>query len=636
MPPEPDDAPLPWRAHWPAVALAVAGALVALWSKAVVFPHLSWNRDEPVYLWQMEVLRSGRLAAPDGGHPDLFLPWLSAARDGELFGQYTIGWPLVLLVARVLTGSTAPALALGAALAVAGTYALAYELLRRRAVAVAAGGLLLASPIFAIQAGVHLTYLFTLGLGLLFGALLRSGLRRQRPGRLVAAGVLLGGVFLTRPYDAVVWGGVFAAWSLLEHRARWRPVVPRLVVVGAGALPLVAVGLWVNHRLTGSPVEFAMTVKDPLDTFGFGQRRLMPSFEPVDYTPYQALRSSAKNGFVFAWFLAGSYLTVALAVAAVWVERRRPATWLLVALGVAFPVVYLPFWGTYLSSLASRVSGPIYLVPLYAPVCILVAALLVRWRPQRPRLVAGLVAALVVVTVPLSWNRVSLNRQISRSQAPWRTSLEAVEDPSIVLVADSSYVLFANPFGANPPELDGPRLFAAHGDPEVLDLLAAHPHRRAYVQRADRPSAEIGPREDPVDLDVEVVPATVHRGPTLSIAVDASVPLGAAGARVTVDTGVAARSWDLEGPGAARRVEVPVGRDGLDLAERGRLVVALDWDGGAPDLRLVLLYRVVDGVAEVLEPALVEQHVTFEDGRTEWWHHPPTGLLTAAVVTSGA
>src|SRR5690606_17833398 len=296
MPPEPDDAPLPWRAHWPAVALAVAGALVALWSKAVVFPHLSWNRDEPVYLWQMEVLRSGRLAAPDGGHPDLFLPWLSAARDGELFGQYTIGWPLVLLVARVLTGSTAPALALGAALAVAGTYALAYELLRRRAVAVAAGGPLLASPILALQAGVHLTYLFTLGLGLLFGALLRSGLRRQRPGRLVAAGVLLGGVFLTRPYDAVVWGGVFAAWSLLEHRARWRPVVPRLVVVGAGALPLVAVGLWVNHRLTGSPVEFAMTVKDPLDTFGFGERRLMPSFEPVDYTPYQALRSSAKNG----------------------------------------------------------------------------------------------------------------------------------------------------------------------------------------------------------------------------------------------------------------------------------------------------------------------------------------------------
>jgi len=629
--PEPDDAPLPWRAHWPAAVLALFAAIVALWSTSVLFPHLSWNRDEPVYLWQMEVLRSGRLAAPDGGHPDLFLPWLSAARDGELFGQYTLGWPLVLLAARVLVGTTAAALALGAALAVVGTYALAVELLGRRDVAVAAGALLLASPILAIQAGVHLTYLFTLGLGLLFGALLRSGLRRRRPLRLVVAGLLLGFVFLTRPYDAVVWGGVFGAWVLVEHRRRWRPVLLRLGLAGIGALPLVVLGLWVNQRLTGSPVEFAMTAKDPLDTFGFGQRRLMPSFEPVDYTPYQALRSSAKNGFVFAWFLAGSYLTLGLAVVAAWVERRRSATWLLVALGVAFPVVYLPFWGTYLSSLASRISGPIYLVPLYAPVCVLVASLLVRWWPRRPRQVAGLVAAIVLITVPLAWDRLSLNRRISRSQAPWRTSLARVEDPSLVLVADSTYLLFANPFGANPPDLDGPRLFAVLEGPEVLDLLAEHPERNAYVQYASEPAAEIGPREDPVDLDVVVVPARVHRGSTISLGVDAVVPPGATSARLTVHTGATETTWDLDGVGERRRVEVPVGRDGLALADRGQLLVSLAWSSDVPELRLVLQYRVVDDVVEVLEPAMVERRVTFDDGRSAWWHQPSTDVLAVSV-----
>jgi hypothetical protein len=217
--PSPADAP-EWRHHWPAAVLAVVAALVALWARHHLFPAYSWNRDEPVYLWHVDLLRSGHLTATDGGYPSLFRPWLSARGDGVLFTQYTLGWPLVLLAAAVATGTAGNALLLGAALAVIGTYAITFELRRDQALATTASALMVASPILAIQGGVYLSYLFTLGLGLLFGAALLSGVRRQRPWRLAGAGLLLGWIFMTRPYDAVLWGLAFGGYLLVIERAR--------------------------------------------------------------------------------------------------------------------------------------------------------------------------------------------------------------------------------------------------------------------------------------------------------------------------------------------------------------------------------------------------------------------------------
>ena len=42
------------------------------------------------------------LTPPDGGFPASFHPWLSGARDGVFFSQYTLGWPLVLFVGVAL------------------------------------------------------------------------------------------------------------------------------------------------------------------------------------------------------------------------------------------------------------------------------------------------------------------------------------------------------------------------------------------------------------------------------------------------------------------------------------------------------------------------------------------------------
>jgi len=206
------------RRYWPLLCLSIAVVLISIASRHLMFPAYSWNRDEPVYLWQMEALRAGMFTTTDGGMPEFFRPWLTAAEDGAFFSQYTLGWPLVLLAADLAFGSPDAALAFGALLTVLGTYALARELTEDHPLALVAAAVMTLSPIVAIQGGIYLGYLFTLGLGLLFAAALLSGVRRRRPLRVVAGGAMLGWIFLTRPYDALLWGAAVVGYVAFVRR----------------------------------------------------------------------------------------------------------------------------------------------------------------------------------------------------------------------------------------------------------------------------------------------------------------------------------------------------------------------------------------------------------------------------------
>lgn len=627
MPDQPVARPPRWREHGPAALLAVVAGLLALWARHRLFPALSWNRDEPVYLWHVEVLRAGRLTATDGGFPELFQPWLSARGDGAVYTQYTLGWPLVLLAAALATGSAGSATVLGAALAVLGTYALGLELWRDRRVAIVGAALLAASPILPIQGGAYLSYLFTLGLGLLFGVSLLAGLRLRSTWRLVAAGVLLGWIFLTRPYDAVLWGAAFGGYAVVLHRARWRQLLRPLLVTGAAAVPFVVAALAYNRHVTGGWLTFPITAADPLDTFGFGDKRLMPTFEVVHYDLAKALRGTAKNAFFLPWFLVGSYAGLLAAGVGLWQRRREPTTLALVLVGAVFPVGYFVFWGNWLSSLAARISGPIYFVPLYAPICLLIASVLVRWWQDRRRLAVGLAVALVVGTVPAALSRFDVNRDISQAQAPWRSSVEGLTGRSLVFVADTApYLLYLNPFSSNGPDLDDDVLYAVDGVPTMLDLIESMPDRAAYRQQATIPAQEVGPREDPYTPLVRLVPIEVRRGTTVTLLPRVAAPAGSAYVSLLVDTGADRHQLAVRSGAAELDEPVPLGAapGALALGERGSIHVTVGWgdtpeQAAAPQVRVELQYRVVDGVAEVLVPSISRRHVLVDD-HYEWRH----------------
>lgn len=509
------------RSRWWPLVLAAAAVVLSYCVQRWVYPYHSWNRDELTYLWQVDVLRSGRLAAPDGGFPDLVRPFLTATGDGTIFSQYPVGWPLPILLADLIAS---PGMALWGAtvLVVLGVRALALELYQDRLVAGLAGLLALASPILVLHSGTYLNYLFTLGLGTWFVVAVSSGLRTRSRGRLVVAGALVGWIFLTRPYDAIIWGLLGAGWVLVD-RLWSAPAAERrnelgLLAVGVGAaLPFVAAQLWINQRLGGSPLEFAMTSKDPLDTFGFGDRRIMPRFPTVSYAWGLPFTSAARNVFWMPFFLVGAHLGGVVAAVSVWVRRHDARTWFLVTIGAAFPLAYLVFWGNHIASMIARLNGPIYLIPAYAPLCILIALQLVRLRRRRPQVTWVLVAVLVVASLVSTGNRLWLNRQLSLAQEPWGASVAGLDEPAIVLVSTADYLLYLNPVGSNPPDLDGDILYVTDTSADLIDLMAQHPDRIVVQQEASLSEAQLIPSEHPASPTVVLRPIEIVSGRVVEI-----------------------------------------------------------------------------------------------------------------------
>ncbi len=630
------------RRHWPALVLAGLAAAVAAWARYRIYPGLSFNRDEAVYLWQVETLEKGFLKSIDGGRPDLFLPWLSAARDGFMFTQYTLGWPLVLLGAKLLTGSVASALYAGSSLAVMGTYAFAWEVTHRRATAIVAAACMVASPIMAIQGGVYLSYLFTLGLGLLFGVGLLSGIRTGRNGRVVIAGALLGWIFFTRPYDGMLWGVTFGLYAIIATRHHWRQLLRPFVLVAIGATPLLLATMAYNLSVTGAPLAFPITAVDPLDTFGFGVRRIMPNTASTVYSLPKGLYALAKHAFFFPWFLLGSYLGIAIAAVGLWGARHRQTTLLIVMLGVVFPLGYLPFWGNWVSGQFTRISGPIYYLPLYTSIVVLIAIAIVEWYPRHRAGVSALALALVLATLPPAVSRFHINSRLSTPQQAWLRSVEAIDGPAIVFVGDSKgHLLFLNPFSANGPQLNDRILYAVDQHPDMLDLIAEEPARQPYLQWATAPQEDLGPKEKPVSFDVVLEPVTVTRGVTLSLQVTAGDPHGEA--VVAVEVRVAGQSIRRSVPAGRPLPPLTIGPPGsgsdLILTPRGVLVITLGYGASeeaalaSPRAQHRMVFRQVDSEVEVLVPANRFVYEQLPD-RWEWRHRLTTPDLAVKITAS--
>jgi hypothetical protein len=608
---------------WPLAALGAAAVLISVWSQHAVFPAYSWNRDEPQYLWQVAALREGKVLTTDGGAPLFFQPWLTGASDGHFFSQYTLGWPLVLLVGDVVFGSAGAGIAFGALLAVLGTYALARELLRDHVTALVAAAVMTLSPIIAIQGGVYLGYLFTLGLGQLFAAALLSGIRRGIMWRVVAAGVMLGYIFITRPYDAVLWGIAVGGYALWVNRKEWRTLVRPLLWFVVGALPFLAITLAYNVHVTGSPTSFPITAADPLDKFGFGTRRIAQRVSTDHYGLYQAVRATGKNGVYVPLFLAGTYVGVLVAGFGAWLRRREPSTLALLAMIFVFPLGYFVFWGMKVSAITVRISGPIYLVALYGPLAILIATVIVWAWKRRAALGIGLVALLVVATVPLELNRIDVNRSISRAQEPWDGSTDAITDRSLVFVAQSGpYLLFLNPFSANDPDLQNRLLYSVDNGAANFRLLDKYPDRVPYRQLASYRGDELGPREQPNKPKIQVTKLSVLRSNVVRLEAHVTNTTGERNVAVFLNSGaenaVVVRPLDNQSSRGKEYdvtwiVTAPGGPRGTPVTARaGKLIVGVGFGGSAAeagseaDARTSYPFRVHGGDLEVLVPGIAD------------------------------
>ena len=136
------------------------------------------------------------------------------------------------------------------------------------------------------------------------------------------------------------------------------------------------------------------------------------------------------------------------------------------------------------------------------------------------------------------------------NRRPGARAWTTIDGPAIVFVGrHAGLPALPQPVRVNGPDLDDQLLYAVDADPEMLDLIAEQPERTPYLQLATAPQEDLGPKEDPEDFDVVLLPVEV---PARSRA-------RAHGDRRTTRVPTPSRPSSVEAAGRSIRRSVPAG-----------------------------------------------------------------------------
>ncbi len=436
-------------------------------------------------------------------HAEFFHPWLFGIHGDRLIPKYQPGWPAVIAVAHFL-GNEQVALVIAAAGVTVATWFLAQEV--EPGSAIFAVGVLLISPIFIVHSGLYLSYLFTTALVTGGCAAVLAGLRTRRRWAYGLAGGLFGVAQLTRPADALIVGVVTVAYLAFILRRDLQSLRTAVTWIGLGLLPFLVVNGIYNAHITGSPVRFPFQAAEPLDSFGFGRHRLLPETLELDYTRAIAVRALTDNLSAVPRWIAGGGIGVVLAASAVVLYRRRPVTWLLFTVVIAFPLVYTFWWGTALEALGSRIGlGPYYYVPAFAPLAVLAGCTLHQLAQRSRRIVALVIVALIagsVTVTPTIWDDKHRVTEASRAKRDAVTET-GLHNAVVIMRADRQpYSFYTHPFLVGDPELTDDVLYANDGGPRSYALADQFPSRGLYqwVERAKPGSQQLVSLLEPLKL----------------------------------------------------------------------------------------------------------------------------------------
>lgn len=470
------------RRRW---AWALLGALLVLLvsygARVGILRSAPVTDDENVYLFQAQLLASGRLSAE--GLP----PSIRHAFDNQFivngdrrFGMYFVGHPAVMALALKLgavdwVGSVEAALTFLLALGIA------HRLHGARA-ATLTGMLLASSPFFIL---ISATAMSQPTCGLFLTLAWYAALRIEASPRAVVwwavAGAALSVAGLSRPQSA----GLLALPMLV--RLGWLTYRRRMEPGWAGPSALVAVlatgaatFLAVNHAITGSMLQSSYTA------YWQWSGRPWPFPSGPGWTVFAITQNVAQlNFWLFGWPLS--------LVFAPFFERKG-AAWALAAV----PLVGVVGYGltTGLPTLASV--GPVYYAELIVPLAILSASGLDRaiaWTRARlrdgfpTRMLAAwppaLALACLIVFVPVQIASLRLMADIAR--APYDLVEEHGLQHAVVFVQSLPPMHGIRP-GAwvyfhrnNAPDLTDPVLFVNDLGPEANQRLLTYlPDRRPY------------------------------------------------------------------------------------------------------------------------------------------------------------
>ncbi len=488
-----------------AVLLLVVGAGAwALVGSRQLFPYLSEDHDEGLYLLQANALAEGHLFPPAPKHAEAFRPFLSVLSDGRFVLKYAPVHASILAVSVRLTGEARPALALIAVGVLVLTYALAKEVLGEPFLAALATAFLALSPLFLVQTATFLAYCSSLLLLEGFALALLRGVRLNSRRLLSLSGLIFGLALFARPFDAILWAvpiGLYGVWSQRADRGRLVRNVGSFAL--GAALPVVAMLLY-YRAATGSPFRTPFNLLEPQDTLGFGPRRLLPGQPELFFTPAHGTYGIIRYAVLISAWGFGGLILVGLFVAGL-VRRRMqgPQPWLTMVL-ISFSVGYMFFWGTFGTSLRGSLTsflGPFYFLPVLVPVTFVAAkAFGDLWRHDR--IIGGSTfAGMLIVSGYLLFRVFEVNLRLSAEDRRMYTPIAAARlDRAVVFLPPVYGPQLLHPFAylQNDAEYDGKTVYALdRGERENLELVEDFRGRDVYrlrmtgVYRANPPDPQL-------------------------------------------------------------------------------------------------------------------------------------------------
>ena len=472
------------------IALAILSFVLALVVSDQLFPLLSANNDEAVYLFQARVFRSGHLTLPADGYRDFFRPWMSSEHDQQLVLVFQPVFPALLALSDLVFGSMRVVLGLIAGGSVLLVYALGRELELSTRARVIACAFFALSPFAVIQSALYLEYLFAVALEMAVLTLLLAGLRSasgRRARRMTAAGLLFGLLVFTRPLEGLMLGVAMGLYLIVRERSLIR-ALRQLGWPVLGAVPIVASMLVYNTQLTGNPLRFPLWAIGGNNSFGFGKRNVVDGSPLIDVTFVNGLKALHQNMRSLPHWVFGSVLVVPLAFHGLWQRRREPTTVLLAAIGVLFPLAYLFYWGNLLIVNGRKLIGPHYYMALLIPTVLFAAAALDRLAVRRRSLATLLFVSMIGATLIELPDKIDRNDHITDAYRAEQDAIDSVvEDGAIVIVPitqDGTYLLHPRGRLTNDLGLRDPILYAADRGPYNIELSRRFADRRLYRLQA--------------------------------------------------------------------------------------------------------------------------------------------------------
>lgn len=361
---------------------AVAGAL-ALFVALGPLGGLAHVTDEVAYTLQARLFAAGMRTGPATDVPSMldYPFWVSAPAS---YSPFPPGWPALLSLGEVV-GAPWVVNPLLVALLPGLVWLAAREWVDERTAGVAAA-VAAVSPQVLLLGGSRMAHMsVVVALGVALAVVVR---RRDPPWAWTLAGLAVGFVVVTRPFDAALLGGPLLLLGLARAPG-WGARAPLVVLPGLAAATLLAD----NAALTGDPLVFPMSAwleawspgaRAGCNALGFGPDiGCFDAYGEPGHSPRKALRIAAETAQRLDRLLLGLPGGMLLGVAGLaWLRRAEPLA--LVALVAGGHLFY---WSPGLAY-GARFWAPMLLVlPIGVAV---VAARLPRWAPHAVVVAIGL------------------------------------------------------------------------------------------------------------------------------------------------------------------------------------------------------------------------------------------------------